>query len=224
MRHAGFIFDVEGTLIDCVPQTIRSFQEALLDVGLTVSYESLQAYVGLDGDQTIELIAPQLDAHTRQQVLAQKALLYRERYLDDVTPFRAKDLFEALKAHGGKIALATDCKGPELHHYMALLQIDHLVDALACGDDVEHGKPDPRLVGVALRKLGVSATDVVLVGDSPYDAEAALEANIAATGVLTGGFSRESLSQAGCLAVARQISDLGPCLLSDAPRSSEAAE
>ena len=67
-----------------------------------------------------------------------------------------REVFETLTQRGGKLALATDCKGPELKHYLSLLHIDEFIGATACGDDVEHGKPDPRIVGVALRKLGLT--------------------------------------------------------------------
>jgi phosphoglycolate phosphatase-like HAD superfamily hydrolase len=94
-----------------------------------------------------------------------------------------------------------------------LLNVDDLISATACGDDVEHGKPDPRLIGMALRKLGLPASDAVMVGDTPYDAEAALEAGAAAVSVLTGGFASEALVEAGCFAVARNLQALLPSLL-----------
>ncbi|WP_161853806.1 HAD family hydrolase [Bradyrhizobium sp. CCBAU 051011] len=118
-----------------------------------------------------------------------------------------RDVFEALREGGGRIALATDCKGPELSHYRSLLNVDDLIDAMACGDDVEHGKPDPRLVGLALRKLGISAGQAE-IGDTPYDAEAASGAGIAAAGLLTGGFAKQALLEAGCFAVADALLEL----------------
>jgi hypothetical protein len=117
-------------------------------------------------------------------------------------------VYEALTERGGRLALATDCKGPELKHYLSLLHIDEFIGATACGDDVEHGKPDPRIVGVALRKLGLTGPEAVMIGDTPYDAEAASGAGTAAAAVLTGGFTVEALRGAGCVAVADEISRL----------------
>jgi phosphoglycolate phosphatase-like HAD superfamily hydrolase len=83
---------------------------------------------------------------------------YQAKYLGSVKAFTGvREVFETLANCGGRIALATDRKGPELKHYRSLLNVDDLIDAVACGDDVEHGKPDPRLVGLALRKLGIPA-------------------------------------------------------------------
>jgi haloacid dehalogenase-like hydrolase len=78
--------------------------------------------------------------------------LYEGKYLASVKAFTGvREVFEALTRGGGTIALATDCKGPALNHYLSLLQVDDVTDSMACGDDVEHGKPDPRLVGLALK-------------------------------------------------------------------------
>ena len=113
-----------------------------------------------------------------------------------------------LPAAAARVALATDCKGPELKHYLSLLNIDEFIEVMAWGDDVEHGKPDPRLVGLALRKLGLTGSEAVMIGDTPYDAEAASGAGTAAAGVLTGGFSIDALRGAGCFAIADEVSRL----------------
>ena len=205
----GFIFDVEGTLVDCVPQTLKSLQEALERFGHQVPYNTLQLYSGLDGDQTLRLVVPDSDESVRKSILKTQGTIYEEKYLDGVQPFNGvRDVFRSLIEQGGRIALATDCKGPALKHYLSLLNVEEFISAMACGDDVEHGKPDPRLVGMALKKLKLPGPQAVMVGDTPYDAEAAVGAGTSAAGVLTGGFSREALLEAGCLAVADDLQAL----------------
>jgi len=202
----GFIFDVEGTLVDCVPQTLKSLQEALERLGHQVPYETLQLYSGLDGDQTLRLILPDSDDSVRKGILKAQSAIYEEKFLEGVQPFKGvRDVFRSVIQQGGRIALATDCKGPTLKHYLSLLNVEEFISATACGDDVEHGKPDPRLVGMALGKLKLPGQQAVMVGDTPYDAEAAIEAGTSAAGVLTGGFSREALLEAGCFAVAGDL-------------------
>ena len=202
----GFIFDVEGTLVDCVPQTLKSLQEALERFGHQVPYHTLQLYSGLDGDQTLRLVVPDSEESVRKSMLKTQGTIYEEKYLDGVQPFNGvRDVFRSLIEQGGRIALATDCKGPALKHYLSLLNVEEFISAMACGDDVEHGKPDPRLVGMALKKLKLPGPQAVMVGDTPYDAEAAVGAGTSAAGVLTGGFSREVLLAAGCLAVADDL-------------------
>ena len=203
---AGFIFDVEGTLVDSVPQNLRSLQDALERHGYRVPYQTLKLYSGLDGDQTLQLVVPDAAEKEREAILKEQGAIYERSYLDSVKPFEGvRDVFRALTARGGKVALATDCKGLPFKHYLSLINANEFIAGTACGDDVEHGKPDPRLVGHALGKLGVPASQAVMIGDTPYDAEAGLEAGTKAAGVLTGGFTPEVLSQAGCFAVAGDI-------------------
>lgn len=195
MRFSGYIFDVEGTLVDCVQQNLLS------------------------------LLAPDLVEADRKRVLGAQGKLYERKYLASVKAFTdVREVFLVITREGGRIALATDCKGATLRHYRSLLAADDLIDSVACGDDVEHGKPDPRLVGLALRKLQFPAAQAVVIGDTPYDAEAASGAGAASAGVLTGGFPREVLLQAGCVAVAREVCDLVSWLEADQPPASEAAE
>ena len=150
---SGFIFDVEGTLVDSVSQNLKSQQEALERFGHQVPYSTLQLYSGLDGDQTLQLVLPEAKKpRNGKRFLKAKGEIYEAKYLDEVRPFDGiRDVFRVLVERGGKIALATDCKGPELKRYLSLLQVDEFVSATACGDDVEHGKPDPRLVGLAVK-------------------------------------------------------------------------
>ncbi|MEH2553680.1 HAD superfamily hydrolase (TIGR01549 family) [Bradyrhizobium algeriense] len=209
MLFSGYIFDVEGTLVDCVRQNLLSLQESLANFGATVPYEILQLYSGLDGDQTLQLIAPAMSAEERKRVLEAKEKVYDGKYLAMAKSFAGvRDVLEAIAKAGGRIALATDCKGPELKHYRSLLDVDDLISCVACGDDVEHGKPDPRLVGLAVRRLGVSVKQAIMIGDTPYDAEAARSAGVAAAGLLTGGFAKEALLEAGCSIVAGDLPEL----------------
>jgi HAD superfamily hydrolase (TIGR01549 family) len=213
MLFSGYIFDVEGTLVDCVQENLLSFQESFADSGVTVPYELLQLYSGLDGDQTLQLIAPALGAEERKKVLEAKAKIYEGKYLARTKPFAGvRDVFEAIAKAGGRIALATDCKGPELEHYRSLLDVDDLITSVTCGDDVEHGKPDPRLVGLAVRRIGISVEHAIMIGDTPYDAEAARSAGVAAAGLLTGGFAKEALLEAGCAMVVDNLQELLTCL------------
>lgn len=210
----GFVFDVEGTLVDSVTQYLRSLQDALERSGYRVPIQTLQLYSGLDGDQTLQLAVPEASPDERRVILTDQGSIYERDYLPNVKPFEAvRDVFRILTEQGGQVALATDCKGLAFDRYRALLNADDFIAATACGDDVEHGKPDARLVGMALRKLGVAGPQAVMIGDTPYDAEAGLHAGTKVAAVLTGGFTEQVLSQAGCFAVARDLKSLLPRLL-----------
>jgi beta-phosphoglucomutase-like phosphatase (HAD superfamily) len=107
---SGYIFDVEGTLVDTVPQSLRSLQEALERAGFAIPYATLQLYSGLDDDQTLQIIGLSLESEQRQEILRAHAKIYETKYLHGVKAFGGvREVFETLTARGGKIALATEC-------------------------------------------------------------------------------------------------------------------
>jgi hypothetical protein len=118
-----------------------------------------------------------------------------------------RDVFRAIVERGGQIALATDCKGPELKHYLSLLDVGEFISVTACGDDVEHGKPDLRLVGMVLRKIGVPASNALMIGDTGGP-----RSRSGSCGRADGRFCPEALIEAGCFAVADELRDLLPSL------------
>jgi phosphoglycolate phosphatase-like HAD superfamily hydrolase len=207
MRFDGMIFDIEGTLIDCIPLNLRSWQETLSSFGLTVPIGGLQRYSGMDGNDMLQILAPSMDEKLRKQALEAEGKNFVGKYLKSVRAFPGvRALFEEIKRGGGKIAFATDCEDPQLKHYRAVLGVDDLIDVLTCGEDVKEGKPSPGLVRLAAQRLGTPRA--VMIGDTPYDAQAARAAGLSALGVLTGGFCDQALKDAGCFAVVKEIGDM----------------
>ncbi len=221
---ATYIFDVEGTLIDCVASTLQCWNETLTAFGVPVSPADLQLLSGMDGDEMLATLAPDLDKPARKDILTAEGERYRAVYLPRVRAFPGiRAVFTAIKAHGAPIALATDCQSDELKRYRSLMDVDDLIDAIACGDEVSKGKPDPGLIELALQHLGgISAGFAVMIGDTPFDAQAARRAGAAAWGTLSGGHARSSLVAAGCSVVVPAIEDLEPYIQRELPPVSPA--
>jgi HAD superfamily hydrolase (TIGR01509 family) len=208
----ALLFDVEGTLVDCVGQTLESWRETLADFGLSVSIEELHAFSGMDGGEMLDLLQRESrkTLGPKKEILREQGLRYREKFLPTVAPFPGiRSLFETARQAGWRIALATSCQPDELKYYGAMLDISDLVEAVACGEDVQRGKPHPDLHRLALRRLDVDGREAMAVGDTPFDATAAAQAGIAGVvGTLTGGFSVAALQAAGCGLVVEQPADL----------------
>ena len=62
---AAYIFDVEGTLIDCGADILRCWSETLAAFGVRVSSADLQRLSGMDGDEMLTILAPGLDENAR---------------------------------------------------------------------------------------------------------------------------------------------------------------
>ncbi len=102
------------------------------------------------------------------------------------------------------MALASSGKKDEVKHYQELLGIADLIDVATSSDDADRSKPHPDIFQAAIDKLdGIAPEDMIVVGDTPYDAEAADKAGLRTIGVLCGGFPESDLKGAGCVAIYR---------------------
>jgi HAD superfamily hydrolase (TIGR01509 family) len=120
----------------------------------------------------------------------------------------ARKLIEDLRERDSTVLLASSAKQREVDHYLDLLDARELVDGWTTADDARATKPAPDLVDTALARAGAQARDAVMVGDSPWDVEAAKRAGVQTIAVLTGGFSKEELLEAGALAVYDSVAEL----------------
>ena len=120
-----------------------------------------------------------------------------------------RELFERLLRDGKRIVLGSSAKGDELAAYKRIANIADLIEDETSADDAESSKPAPDIFEAALEKLdGIAAGDAIVVGDSPYDAEAAGKAGMRTIGVLCGGFPEADLRRAGCVAIYLDPADL----------------
>jgi HAD superfamily hydrolase (TIGR01509 family) len=136
--------------------------------------------------------------------------LFESDYLPRVRPFpRVRELFERVRAEGLQIALASSAKEEELERHKKSINVEDLLGAATSADDAERSKPHPDIFQAALAGLrGVLPEEAVVVGDTPYDVQAAAKAGMRTVGLLSGGFGEEILRGAGAVAVYRDVSDL----------------
>jgi phosphoglycolate phosphatase-like HAD superfamily hydrolase len=107
---------------------------------------------------------------------------------------------------GFKLAVATSAKKKEMNVLLEIIGIEKWIDATTSSDDADESKPDPDIVQAAVQKLEIPASQSVLLGDTPYDVEAATKANVKSIALLSGGWGAEDLK--GAIAVYRDCSHL----------------
>ncbi|SCY50103.1 HAD family hydrolase [Microvirga guangxiensis] len=207
----AIIFDVDGTLVDTVDLHASAWVEALKQFGIDIAFKDMRAQIGKGGDQILQgLVPPDVLKEKQEEIEAFRADLFKREYLPRARPFPGvRALFEHIRASGQSAVLASSGKEDEVEGYKKLADIADLVDSATSSDDAERSKPFPDIFQAALEKLApLGADDAVVVGDTPYDAEAARNAGLKTVGVLSGGFSEQALREAGCIAIYRDPEDL----------------
>lgn len=207
------IFDIDGTLLDSVDLHARAWQEILAKYGHEVPFEDVRRQIGKGGDHLLPVFLSKEELDEKQEEIEKvRSAYFKEKYLPQVRPFpKVRELFETILADGKKVALASSGKKDEVEKYEKIAGIDDLIDDgdKTSSDDAERSKPDPDIFHAAMAKLGDIPKDrVIVVGDTPYDAEAAGKAGLTTIGVLCGGFPEADLRAAGCVAIYRDPADM----------------
>jgi HAD superfamily hydrolase (TIGR01549 family) len=201
------ILDVDGTLVDTNYHHAIAWYRAFRRHGEVPPMWRVHRHIGMGGDQLVEAVAgAEVERESGDGIRSAEAELYMEM-IDEVAAVEgARELIAALKERGHAVVLASSAKQDEVDHYLDLLGAREMADGWTTSADVEATKPEPDLVRAALEVAGTR--DAAMVGDTPWDAEAAGRAGIETVAVLTGGFSEQELRDAGAVAVFESVAQL----------------
>ena len=205
------IFDIDGTLIDSVDLHAQAWQEALRKYGHDVAFADVRQQIGKGGDQLLPVfLTPQQQKQYGKQLEDDRGEIWKSKYMHSVRPFlRVRELVQRILSDGKHVALASSAKADELEYYKKVAGIDDLIQKQTSSDDARRSKPYPDIFQAAITKLhGVNASEALVIGDSPYDAEAAAKIGILSIGVRSGGFPKEQLQAAGYIEIYDNCSDL----------------
>jgi HAD superfamily hydrolase (TIGR01549 family) len=161
----------------------------------------------MGGDKLVPALAGEDTERERgDEIRAERDRAYAE-LIDEVEPFGgSRELIVELKERGRRVVLASSSPSDELDHYIEQLDARDLTDASTTKDDVEESKPAPDLVGAALEKAGTG--NALMIGDTRWDVEAAAKVGLETVCVVTGGWSRQELEEAGAVAVFESVDEL----------------
>ena len=206
---ATAILDIDGTLVDTNYQHALAWYRAFRSCDIQLPVWRIHRQIGMGGDQLVRSLAgAEADRERGDEIRACEATCYREM-IGEVAPMEgSRELIVELDRRGHAVVLASSAKPEEVEHYLDLLDARSLARAWTSSGDVSATKPDPELIVRALQKVDASAADAVMVGDSPWDAQAACRADVPTLAVMTGGFAREELEDAGAAEVFESVAQL----------------
>ncbi|MDX6477740.1 MAG: hypothetical protein QOG29_327 [Gaiellaceae bacterium] len=201
------VLDLDGTLVDTNYQHALCWYRAFRKHDVTIPVWRLHRHVGMGGDKFVAAVAgDEVEERLGDDVRDEWERLFDE-VIGEVAPLEgARDLIVELKERGQAVVLASSAIEKHLHHFLDLLDARDLADSWTTNDDVEASKPEPDLVNAALEKA--ETRDAAMLGDTPWDVEAARKAGIETVCLMTGGFSEQELRDAGAVAVFESIGDL----------------
>ena len=203
MASSAVIFDVDGTLVDTNELHALAWQRAFeQEVGQRPELSRILLNIGMGGDRLVPAVVGEALEQSHGDALRDAESRHFERLLE-LAPKRVfpevERLLEELRRRGLPVALATSSQKANFERLLGAFGLDlpRRVSTVITADDVASSKPAPDLICKAVSALGVEPARCLMVGDTPYDGEAARAAGVAFVGVRSGGWSDEALRAAG---------------------------
>ena len=195
-RFQTYLFDLDGTLIDHFAAIHRAHSHTLQALGFPApTWEEVRSAVGGGLERAIGRLAGD---DRVEEALAIYRPYWTATMLDDVALFPgALDLLTRLHASGATLAVLTNKHGPSSRSVCDHLKISCLLSGVYGAGDTPWLKPQPEFTRHALEQLKADASTSLLVGDSPWDVEAAKNCGFPSWCVTTGTHTAAELEAAG---------------------------
>lgn len=207
-RYRGVLLDVDGTLVDSNDIHAHAWVEAFEAHDVPVQFARIRRMIGLGGDRMIELLAgyPKGDRH-HARIAKTRTKLFVDKWLPKIRPHvGTRELVLRLRAEGYAYAIASAALADELAPMLELANIANLCEQRTTSSDVEASKPDPASIEAGLACVPFDRSQVVMIGDTPYDVEASRGAYTDIIAFTSGGWAADAL--AGAVAIFEGPADL----------------
>ncbi|MFL6233184.1 MAG: HAD family hydrolase [Thermoanaerobaculia bacterium] len=197
-RYRAVILDMDGTLLDSNEAHVKAWVEALREHGREVAEKDIWPWVGMGGDNLLPAaVGISKESKEGKKIAETRGEIFRSRYLPHLKAFpEVRPLLERMKKDGLKLVVATSSPQDEVEKAVEIVGARDLLDDITSASDAGRSKPDPDVVKAALDRVGLPAEDAIMLGDTPYDIQAAGKVGISVIAFRCGGFSDQNLKGA----------------------------
>jgi len=182
------LFDVDGTLVDSNGAHADAWSQALVEHGIKADASDVRPLIGMGGDKLLPAVAHVEESSPLGVAIGKRKKHLFSALLPALRPTAgARPLLEYLRHHDIDLVVATSAGDQEMRAILRQAGLDGLFSEHTTKDDAEESKPDPDIVHAALERVDGRPESTVMVGDTPYDIEAARRAGVAAIALRCGG-------------------------------------
>jgi HAD superfamily hydrolase (TIGR01509 family) len=194
----GVIFDIDGTLVDSNDAHAESWVDTFAEAGYDVPFDVVRPLIGMGGDKLLPKAAHiEADSEEGKKLTKRRTEIFREKYLPHLKALPgSRALVLRVRKEGLTPVVATSAKDKELKDLLKAAEVNGLMDEKATASDAKRSKPDPDIVRAAIDESGISRDKLVMIGDTPYDVEAASRAGVRIIAFRSGGWTDDQLKGA----------------------------
>ena len=206
----GFIFDMDGTLVDNWAYHIVSFNEYLRRKNLTPITELSLDLNGRHSDDIFRIMLgeEQCSKYSLDELNQEKEAVYRDMYSGHVEPIKGLiELLKEAKSRGIKCAIGSSGCRENVEFIIKELGIEDIIDTSISGSDVTHGKPHPEIFTTAVERMGLKPKECIVFEDAVNGMKAGAAAGCKCIGILTTA-TAEMLTGAGASICVNDFTEL----------------
>lgn len=188
------VFDWDGTVMDSVARIVSSFQSAISDLDLPRrTDQEIRIIIGLGLEQAIQRLYPEISRSQMAQLIEH----YRQYFFSPTavaTPLfpDADKVLRDLVDAGYQLAVATGKSRHGLNEALQQTGLKELFMATRCAEET-FSKPHPRMLQEILDELAIPASQALMIGDTDFDLQMAINAGVASVAVSYGVHEKSQL-------------------------------
>jgi HAD superfamily hydrolase (TIGR01509 family) len=187
------ILDIDGTLIDTNDAHAHAWVDVCAEFGVQVPFGKIRPLIGMGGDKVLpQLTGDDEESERGKKIKERRGEIFQDRYLPSCRPFpRARELLQRMRDQGLTLVVATSASKDDMAALLKTIGVEDLIEARTSSSDAEASKPDPDIIEAALEQAGCAPDEAIMLGDTPYDIEAAGRAGVKSIALRCGGWWKD---------------------------------
>jgi phosphoglycolate phosphatase len=209
MKFELLVFDWDGTLMDSEAHIIACVEAAVKDLNLPIpSPDAIRDIIGLGLHEAVNRLYPGSEASLHLDVAAR----YRRHFFAGTSSpselfAGTREVLTELQQQGYLLAVATGKGRQGLDYALESTGLRDVFDLTRCADEA-FSKPHPEMLHQILEQTGVEPGRALMIGDTEYDLEMAVNAGMPSLGVTYGAHDLERLLKHQPLACVDRITEI----------------
>jgi phosphoglycolate phosphatase len=218
----ALIFDLDGTLINSLPDICASMNRVLVEVGRrALTLNETKDMVGWGGQVLVEkalaITGNEMTKNDVNLILEKFIDIYSKHPNDHSIVFPGVfSMLERFKSAGVAMGICTNKPTATTSPVLQAMELDRFFEVVSCGDAVPYKKPDGRHISMVVDQMGATNQTSVMIGDSESDITAAIEAGVRSVAV-TFGYAHIPCNKLGADAIIDHFDELPEALVKISP-------
>lgn len=188
MPHKGFIFDLDGVVVDTATYHYLSWKKLANKLGFDINEAQNEQLKGVSRDQSLRILLKWGNVSVTEPEFTRLMVEKNNDYLSYISRMSSKEILPGvlqvlnyMEQKKYPIALGSASKNAKI--ILEKTAINQFFDVIIDGNDVTAAKPDPEVFVTAARRMNLAPYHCVVFEDSAAGIEAARTAGMISVGI-----------------------------------------